>query len=298
MNKRLNDLFAFTVVAEEKSFTRAAAMLSVSQSALSYTIKGLEERLKLTLFYRTTRSVSLTEAGQVLYESLGPKLKEIDDLLKSLNTFKDNPSGTIRITSAEHAASKILMPKVLAFMKQYPNITIEISVDYAFIDIVEKNYDAGVRLGESVQKNMIALPISKPLRMAVVATPDYFEAFGIPEHPHDLQKHRCINLRLATYGTMLTWEFEKSGKELNVKVENSFISNNASLMRAALLDGVGLAYLPEDLIEDALAQGDLIRVLEDWCEPFDGYYLYYPNRSDHLPVFSLFLDFMKCVKYL
>ena len=293
MKTRLNDLIAFIAVAEEESFTRAAARLSVSQSALSHTIKGMESRLGLRLLTRTTRSVSLTEVGRKLYSSVAPGLQDIENELDSLNALKDSPSGTIRISTAEHAARNVLWPKILNFMQDYPDIHIEMSVDYALTDIVADKFDAGVRLGESLEKDMIAVSISPPLRMAVVGSPAYFEKYGIPESPRDLSEHRCINLRLPTYGRLLVWDFEKDGREVNVRVEGQLTVNKSFFIRDAALKGVGLAYLPQDMVKDAVADGRLVRVLEPWCDEFPGYYLYYPNRSQYSPAFSLFVEAMR-----
>lgn len=293
MKTRLNDLIAFVAVAEEESFTRAAARLSVSQSALSHTIKGLEERLGLRLLTRTTRSVSLTEIGRKLYSSVSPRLQDIEDELDSLNALKDSPSGTIRISTAEHAARNVLWPKMLKFMQDYPDINIEMSVDYALTDIVADKFDAGVRLGESLAKDMIAVSISKPMRMAVVGSTDYFEQYGIPKSPRDLSDHKCINLRLPTYGRLLVWDFEKDGREVNVRVEGQLTVNKSFFIRDAAIRGFGLAYLPEDMVANAIEDGRLIRVLEPWCDEFPGYYLYYPNRTQYSPAFSLFVEAMR-----
>lgn len=293
MKTKLNDLIAFIAVAEEESFTRAAARLSVSQSALSHTIKGLEERLGLRLLTRTTRSVSLTEIGRKLYDSVAPRLTEIESELDSLNALKDSPAGTIRISTAEHAARAFVWPKIVAFMREYPDINIEMTIDYALTDIVAAKYDAGVRLGESVEKDMIAVSISPTMRMAVVATPAYFEKFGKPEEPRELSEHNCINLRLPTYGRLLVWDFEKDGHDVNVRVEGQFTANKSSFIRDAALQGIGLAYVPEDMVLGDIREGKLERVLEPWCDVFPGYYLYFPNRSQYSPAFSLFVEAMR-----
>ncbi|MDY6926097.1 MAG: LysR family transcriptional regulator [Pseudomonadota bacterium] len=293
MKTKLNDLIAFIAVAEEESFTRAAARLSVSQSALSHTIKGLEERLGLRLLTRTTRSVALTEIGRRLYSSIAPRMLEIENELDSLNALKEKPAGTIRISAAEHAARSVVWPKILGFMQRFPDIHIEMTIDYSLSDIVADKYDAGVRLGESVEKDMIAVSISPPLRMAVVATPEYFSAYGKPVDPRDLSEHRCINLRLPTYGRLLVWDFEKDGHDVNVRVEGQFTANTSSFIRDAVLAGVGIAYLPEDMVLDDIAAGKLERVLDAWCDVFPGYYLYFPNRSQYSPAFSLFVEAMR-----
>ncbi len=293
MKTKLNDLIAFIAVAEEESFTRAAARLSVSQSALSHTIKGLEARLGLRLLTRTTRSVSMTEIGHKLYDSVAPRLNEIESELDSLNALKDSPAGTIRISTAEHAARAFLWPKIVSFMRRYPDINIEMTIDYSLTDIVADKYDAGVRLGESVDKDMIAVSISPPLKMAVVATPDYFSQYGKPLEPRDLSAHRCINLRLPTYGRLLVWDFEKDGHDVNVRVEGQFTSNKSSFIRDAALEGLGLAYIPEDLVQADITAGRLVRVMDEWCDVFPGYYLYFPNRSQYSPAFSLFVEAMR-----
>ncbi len=293
MKTKLNDLIAFIAVAEEESFTRAAARLSISQSALSHTIKGLEDRLGLRLLTRTTRSVSLTEIGRKLYSSIAPRMQEIEYELDSLNALKEKPAGTIRISTAEHAAHAVLWPRILDFMQRYPDIHIEMNVDNALADIVAEKYDAGVRLGESVDKDMIAVSISPPLRMAVVATPDYFKVHGIPMEPRDLAEHQCINFRLPTYGRLLVWDFAKDGHEVNVRVKGQFTVNKASFIREAVLEGVGIAYVPEDMVLEDISAGKLQRVLGAWCDEFPGYYLYFPNRSQFSPAFSLFVDAMR-----
>ena len=293
MKTKLNDLIAFIAVAEEESFTRAAARLSISQSALSHTIKGLEDRLGLRLLTRTTRSVSLTEIGRKLYSSIAPRMQEIEYELDSLNALKEKPAGTIRISTAEHAARAVLWPRILDFMQRYPDIHIEMNVDNALADIVAEKYDAGVRLGESVDKDMIAVSISPPLRMAVVATPDYFKEYGIPKEPRDLAEHQCINFRLPTYGRLLVWDFAKDGHEVNVRVKGQFTVNKASFIREAVLEGVGIAYVPEDMVVEDISAGKLQRALGSCCDEFPGYYLYFPNRSQFSPAFSLFVDAMR-----
>jgi DNA-binding transcriptional LysR family regulator len=293
MKTKLNDLMAFIAVAEEESFTRAAARLSVSQSALSHTIKGLEERIGLRLLTRTTRSVSLTDIGRRLYDSIAPRLDDIENELDSLNALKDKPAGTVRISVAEHAARNVLWPKIVKFMQKYPDIKVEMTIDYALTDIVAGKYDAGVRLGESLQKDMIAVNISPPMRMAVVASPDYFAQHGVPEHPKDLSAHNCINMRFPTYGRLMVWEFEKGGHELNVRVEGQFTTNKSFIIRDAVLEGLGIAFVPDDMVQNDIKAGTLIRVLEEWCDEFPGYYLYFANRSQYSPAFSLFVDAMR-----
>lgn len=298
MNKNYNDLLAFVSVAREGSFTKAAALLGVSQSALSHTVRGLETKLDVRLLHRTTRSVAATEAGERLLMSIGPKFDEIDYELELLNEFKLAPAGTVRITAAEHAVISILNPKLTEVVKQYPDINIEINIDYSLTDIVMQRFDAGVRIGESLDKDMIAVPISQALRMAVVGSKEYFKRYSIPQTPRDLIAHNCINLRLPTYGGLYQWEFEKDGKSLNVGVTGQFTFNSSTLRLQATLNGVGLSYLPEDMVQEQLKTGELIRVLDDWCQPFDGYYLYYPNRQLTSPAFKIIVDSLRVDKQL
>lgn len=288
-----NDLLAFLAVARERSFTRAAAQLGVSQSALSHTIRGLETRLGLRLLSRTTRSVAPTEAGERLLRALGPRLDEIDAELAALSELRDKPAGTIRITSGEHAADSILWPVLQRLLPDYPDIKVEIVVDYGLTDIVAERYDAGVRLGEQVAKDMIAVRIGPNMRMAVVGAPAYFAGRSPPQAPHDLTNHSCINIRLPTYSGLYVWEFEQGGRELKVRVEGQFVFNNMALRLHAVLAGFGLAYLPEDSVQAHLAEGSLIRVLEDWCAPFAGYHLYYPSRRQHTPAFALLVEALR-----
>lgn len=293
MNKSYNDLLAFVTVAREGSFTKAAGLLGVSQSALSHTVRGLEKRLDVRLLNRTTRSVSRTEAGERLLQSIAPKFEEIDHELELINEFKQRPGGTIRITAAEHAVNTILWPKVRDLLLEYPDINVEISVNYGFVDIVSERFDAGIRLGESLHQDMIAMPISAPLRMAVVATPNYWEKWGKPEIPNELINHNCINLRLPTYGGVYVWEFEKGDKEINVNVKGQVVMTSSQARLEAALSGLGVTYVPEDMIMQYLQTGELVRVLDDWCDPFDGYYLYYPNRKLSSPAFKLLMDALR-----
>ena len=293
MNKSYNDLVAFVVVAQEGSFTKAAGKLGVSQSALSHTVKGLETRLDVRLLHRTTRSVSPTAAGQRLLESVAPNLEAIDHQLEMINEFKDHPAGTLRITAAEHAVNTLLWPKAQALLAKYPDINLEISVNYGFVDIVAERFDAGIRLGESLDQDMIAVPISPPMRMAVVATPDYWQRHGKPSSPHDLVDHNCINIRFPTYGGLYAWEFEKGGKEISVNVKGQVVMTSSFMRLDAALKGLGVTYTPEDMVQDYLANGQLERVLEDWCAPFDGYYLYYPNRQLSSPALKLLVDTLR-----
>lgn len=286
----VSDLIAFLAVAREQSFTKAAAKLGVSQSALSHTIRGLEARLGLRLLTRTTRSVSPTEAGERLLLSIGPRFDEIESELAALSAFRETPAGTIRINAGEHAADFVLWPVLEKFLPEYPDINIEIIVDYGLTDIVAERYDAGVRLGEQVAKDMIAIRISPDMRMAVVGTPGYFEVRPKPLTPQELTNHNCINLRLPTYGSIYAWEFEKDGRELRVRVEGQLVFNTVALRLNAALAGMGLAYLPEELILEHVADRRLVRVLEDWCPPFPGYHLYYPSRRHMSPAFALVID--------
>jgi DNA-binding transcriptional LysR family regulator len=289
----LNELTAFLAVAREESFTKAAAKLGVSQSALSHTVRALEERLGLRLLTRTTRSVSPTEAGERLLNTVGPRLDEIETELTALSALREKPAGTIRITAGEHAADAILWPAIARLLPDYPDIRIEIIVDYGLTDIVAERYDAGVRLGEQVARDMIAVRIGPDMRMAVVGSPAYFARRPKPRAPQDLTTHNCINLRLPTYGGLYAWEFEKAGRELKVRVEGQLVFNTAALRMNAVLAGLGLAYLPEDQVTTCLADGRLVRVLADWCAPFAGYHLYYPSRRQATPAFSLLVDALR-----
>ncbi|OAV50704.1 LysR family transcriptional regulator [Rhizobium sp. WYCCWR10014] len=289
----VNDLIAFLAVARAQSFTKAAGKLGVSQSALSHTIRGLEERLGLRLLTRTTRSVAPTEAGERLLVSIGPRLDEIESELAALSAFREKPAGTIRINAGEHAADAILWPALEKLLPDYPDINVEIIVDYGLTDIVAERYDAGVRLGEQVAKDMIAVRIGPDMRMAVVGAPAYFDNRPKPLTPQDLTDHNCINLRLPTYGSVYAWEFEKDGRELRVRVEGQLVFNNIALRLNAVLAGLGLAYMPENLVEAHLADGRLVRVLEDWCLPFSGYHLYYPSRRHTSPAFALVVDALR-----
>jgi DNA-binding transcriptional LysR family regulator len=290
---KLDDLNALLAVARERSFTKAAAKLGVSPSALSQTVRELEARLKLRLLTRTTRSVSPTEAGERLLRNIGPRLDEIDAELKALSEFTEKPSGTIRISATENAASTVLMPVLGQLLPDYPDIKVEIIVDYGLTDIAADQFDAGVRPGETLAKGMIAVPISPPMRMAVVGSPSYFEARPQPRKPQDLTAHNCINLRLPTHGGLYAWEFEKGKREVKVRVDGQLVFNSATLMLNAALQGLGLLYLPEQQVQPYLADGRLVRVLADWCEPFSGYHLYYPSRRQPTPAFALVVDALR-----
>jgi DNA-binding transcriptional LysR family regulator len=289
----LNGLQAFLAVAQERSFTRAAARLGVSQSALSHTIRGLEARLGLRLLARTTRSVSPTEAGERLLGAVGPHFAGIAQALAVLSELREKPAGTIRITSGEHAAETLLWPALAKLLPRYPDINIELIVDYGLTDIVAERYDAGVRLGEQVAKDMIAVRIGPDLRMAVVGAPAYFAQRGRPKTPRELTSHDCINIRLPTYGGLYAWEFEKRGRELKVRVDGQLVFNTSALRLSAVRAGLGLAYLPEDQVRSEITDGRLIRVLDDWCPPFSGYHLYYPSRRQMTPAFAVLVEALR-----
>jgi DNA-binding transcriptional LysR family regulator len=288
-----NDIVAFLAVAREQSFTRAAAQLGVSQSALSQTVRGLESRLGLRLLTRTTRSVSPTEAGERLLRAAGPRLEEIDAELAALTELRDKPSGTIRITAHDHAVRAVLWPALKKLLPDYPDIRVEIVIDYGMTDIVAERYDAGVRSGEMVAKDMIAVRIGPDMRSAVVGAPSYFANRPKPKTPQDLTTHSCINLRLPTHGGLYAWEFEKGKRELRVRVEGQLVFNATAQMLEAALAGLGLAYVTEDSVQDHLAEGRLIRVLADWCPPYPGYHLYYPSRRQPTPAFTLLVDALR-----
>jgi DNA-binding transcriptional LysR family regulator len=285
----LNNLSAFLVVARERSFTRAAAQLGVSQSALSHTIRGLEEKLGIRLLTRTTRGVSPTEAGERLLANVGPYYEGIEIELAALSELRDKPAGTVRISAHDHAADTILWPKLSKLLPDYPELRIEINIDYGMIDIVEQRFDAGVRHGDRVAKDMIAMRIAPDMRMAVVGSPSYFSTRKKLVRPQELTTHNCANLRLATYGGLYAWEFAKAGKELQVQVQGQMIFNTTLQMLTAALQGYGLAFVPEDLVRQHVAEGRLVRVLEDWCPAFPGYHLYYPSRRQSSPAFALVL---------
>ena len=291
--ENFNDILAFLAVARERSFTKAAAKLGVSQSALSHTISGLEARLGLRLLTRTTRSVSPTEAGERLLLTVGHRFEEIEAELEALSELREKPAGTIRITAIDYVADTILWPKLAKFLPEYPDIKVEITVDYGLTDIVAQRYDAGVRSGEQVAKDMIAVRIGPDMRMAVVGAPSYFAKRSLPKKPQDLTDHNCINLRLPTYGGLYAWEFEKGGRELKVRVDGQLVFNGTVQMLNAALAGFGLAYVPEDLAQPHLAKGLLKRVLEDWCPPYSGYHLYYPSRRQPSAAFALLVDALR-----
>jgi DNA-binding transcriptional LysR family regulator len=289
----LADLTSFLAVAEERSFTRAAAKLGTSQSALSHTVRRLEERLGVRLLTRTTRSVAATQAGERLMETLRPALDEIETRLDALSELRDKPAGNIRITTSESAAETILWPALSRLLPDYPDIRVELTLEQALTDIVAERFDAGVRLGEQVEKDMIAVRIGPDLRMAVVGAPGYLERRAAPESPHDLAHHDCVNLRLATAGGFYAWEFEKGGRELRVRVDGRVAFNDPRLTVTAAVAGFGLVCVPEDYAVAPLADGRLVRVLEDWCPPFPGYHLYYPSRRQQSPAFALLVEALR-----
>ncbi|GBL58883.1 DNA-binding transcriptional regulator, LysR family [Pseudomonas citronellolis] len=289
----LNDLQAFVTVAREGSFTRAAARLGVSQSAVSQVVSALEARLKIRLLTRTTRSVSLTSAGERLFQAIGYRFDEIEAELDALTELRDKPAGTVRITCGDHVIRTTLLPKLMPLLREYPDIKLELDVNYGFRDIVADRFDAGVRFSETVDQDMIAVPIGPELRMAVVAAPAYFAQHPIPKTPRDLVAHRCINIRFPTYGGLDAWEFERRGQKLKVRVDGQLVFNTTTHIAEAAVGGMGIAYLPEEEFAPHLAEGRLRRVLEDWCPPFSGYHLYYPSRRQPSPAFSLVVDALR-----
>ncbi len=285
--ENLNDLAAFVVVAQERSFTRAAAKIGVSQSALSQTIRGLEARLGMRLLIRTTRSVAPTEAGDRLLATVGPRIEDIRAELAALSELRDKPAGTVRISADEHAATMILWPALQKLLPAYPDITVEVALNNGLVDIVGERCDAGIRFGDIVDKDMIAVPIGPDMRMVVVGSPSYFQDHAKPSVPQDLTGLPCINLRLPTYGGLYPWEFQKDGRELRVRVEGQLIFNSIALMLNAALAGFGLAYLAEDQVQPHLQAGQLVQVLADFCPAFSGHHLYYPSRKQPSPAFTV-----------
>lgn len=291
--RNLNDLLAFVTVAREGSFTRAAATLGVTQSAISQAVRGLEERLQIRLLTRTTRSVAPTAAGERLAQALGHRFDEIEAELDALTELRDKPGGTVRITCGDNVLRTVLLPKLAPLLREYPDITLEFDMSYGFRDIVAERFDAGVRLGNTIDKDMIAVPIGPPLRMAVVASPSYLAANPKPKTPQDLTRHRCINQRMPTSGGLYVWDFARRGKRVNVRVDGPLIFNTAPPQIDAALAGLGITLLPEDELTSQLADGSLVRILEDWCPPFAGYHLYYPSRRQPSPAFSLVLQALR-----
>ncbi|MQP74676.1 LysR family transcriptional regulator [Stenotrophomonas sp. MYb238] len=291
--RNLNDLLAFVTVAREGSFTRAGAALGVSQSALSQAIKALEERLRIRLLTRTTRSVSPTPAGERLLLAIGNRFDEIEAELDALTELRDKPAGTVRITCGDHVLRTVLLPRLLPLMHRYPDIGVEFDVSYGLRDIVADRFDAGVRLGESIDRDMVALPIGPKLRMAAVASPAYFSRHPPPRVPEDLTGHNCLNIRFPTAGGLYVWEFERRGRQVNVRVEGQAIFNTSPPIVLAALDGLGVAFLPEEEFAPHIEEGRLVRVLQDWCPPFSGYHLYYPSRKQHSPAFALVIEALR-----
>jgi DNA-binding transcriptional LysR family regulator len=288
-----NDLVAFLAVARDRSFTRAAARLGVTPSALSHTVRGLEERLGVRLLNRTTRSVTPTEAGERLLERVGPRFDEIEAEIAALGELRDKPAGNIRITTDPHAIETVLWPKLRKLLVEYPDINVELVSDYGLKDISAEGYDAGVRLGELVAKDMITVPISPEMRLVAVASPSYFARRPIPQAPQELSSHRCINFRQPTSGGLYAWEFEKNGRELRVRVDGQLVFSSNPMMLQAALGGFGLAYLFEDEVQPHVQAGTLIQVLSDWSPPFPGYHLYYPSRRQHTPAFTVLVDALR-----
>ncbi|MGA4113127.1 LysR substrate-binding domain-containing protein [Ralstonia nicotianae] len=289
----LNDLLAFVTVAREGSFTRAAAKLGVTQSALSQTVSGLETRLKIRLLTRTTRSVSPTAAGERLLQAIGHRFDEIESELEALTELRDKPAGTVRLTCGDQIIRTTLLPKLMPLLHEYPDIKLELDINYGFRDIVADRFDAGVRFSGTVDKDMIAVRIGPDMRMAVVASPAYFAKHPAPKTPRDLVHHQCINIRFPTYGGLDVWEFERRGRKLKIRVDGQLVVNTTPHIAAAAVGGLGVAYLPEDEFWPHLEEGRLVRVLEDWCPPFSGYHLYYPSRRQPSPAFALVLDALR-----
>lgn len=294
MSRRaFNDLYAFAAVANERSFTRAAARLGISQSTLSQTIRNLEEQLNVRLLTRSTRSVSLTEAGARLMETLGPGFAQMETALDALGDLTDRPRGTIRISAGEHAAVSILQPALTKFLEDYPDIRVEIATDNALIDIVADGFDAGVRMGDMLAQDMIAMRISPDIRFAIAVSPDYLASTAPIMRPQDLTAHRCIMSRMPTHGDILTWELEREGEETKIKIEGPLIVTTIGLRISAALAGTGLIFIPEDQIVGHITEGRLTPVLEEWWPTYDGYHLYYPSRRQPTPAFRLLLDALR-----
>src|SRR3954447_13463028 len=288
------DLLAFLAVAREHSFTRAAAKLGMSQSALSQILRGLEERVGVRLLNRTTRTVTPTQAGERLFQKIGPKFNEMDVELAALSELREKPAGTLRVTATEYAAQAILLPALAKILPVYPDIKVEVFIDYGLTNIVAAQYDAGIRPGELVAKDMIAVRVGPDLRMAVVASPSYFMSRKKPRTPQDLTQHNCVNLHLPTHGgSLYAWEFERDGRDINVRVDGQLVFNSSGALLHAALQGLGLAYLTEGQVQPYLSSGELVRVLADWCPPFSGYHLYYPSRRQASPAFSLLVDALR-----
>ena len=289
----LGDLTVFLAVAEERSFTRAAARLRTSQSALSQTVRRLEARLGLKLLTRTTRSVAPTEAGEQLLGTLRPAFDDIDTKLAALSELRDKPAGSIRITTSQHAAETVLWPAASKLLRKYPEMKLEVSVDSALTDIVASRFDAGIRLGEQVARDMVAVRIGPALRMAVVGAPSYFATRPVPKTPHDLTQHACVNIRMQTLGGLYVWEFGKHGRGLNIRVDGPLVFNSVPMVLKAVAEGFGLACVMEDHVARLVARGTFVRVLDDWCPAFPGYHLYYPSRRQSSPAFTLLAEILR-----
>lgn len=290
---KVNDLQAFVAVARDQSFTKAAAKLRITPSALSHTMRGLEERLGVRLLARTTRNVAPTEAGERLLQAIAPLFDQIAAEVDALSELRDRPRGTLRITCTDDQIELCLRPMLAEFLKNYPEITLELYVDYGFTNVVEERFDAGIRLGESISKDMIAVRIGPDWRLAVVGSPEYFSRHPAPKTPHDLTQHPCVNIRHRPSGTIYAWEFEKDGHAFTVKAEGQLVFNSIMHMLNAAVDGIGLAYVPEQLVAPYLADGRLQEILADWCPTFQGYHLYYPNRHQASPAFAAFVEALK-----
>lgn len=289
----LNQLTWFQAVAEERSFTKAAAKLGVAQSTLSHTIKQLEAGMGISLLTRTTRNVATTAAGERLLQTIIPRIAEIENEIAALMAFREKPSGSLRLTLSDHALESVVWPKLKSVLRAYPDISIELILDSTFRNIVEEGFDAGVRLGERVEKDMIAVRIGPDWRLVAVGSPDYFAAHGVPQRPQDLVRHACINMRHETAGSLYAWEFEKDGKALNVRVNGQLTFNNSYAMIDAAVNGYGIAYVPENIVERHVASGSLVQVLDDWSPFFEGYFLYYPSRRQNLPAFKVIVDALR-----
>ncbi|MGY3885781.1 LysR family transcriptional regulator [Aeromonas aquatica] len=293
LKENFNELQLFLAVARERSFTRAASKLGVSQSALSHAIKALEERLNMRLLTRTTRSVAPTEVGERIIACLEPRLADLELALGAILQINGTATGNLRLSAGEHAVRSLLWPKLKPFLKAHPQIKVELVVDNGFVDIVAGRFDGGVRLGESVDKDMVAVRIGPDIRMVVVGAPAYLASRGTPQTPHELSHHCCINMRLPTAGGLYHWEFEQGGKPLRVRVEGQLILNLLGERIEAAEEGLGLACVPEDMVQGALGAGTLVQVLADWCPTFAGYHLYYPSRKQHTPAFALLIEALR-----
>lgn len=291
--ENFNDLQVFVTVARERSFTRAAAQLGVSQSALSHTVRALEERLGVRLLTRTTRNVSMTEAGERLYVSVAPRLEEIEAEIAAVAEYRDHPAGTVRITASEHVANTVVWPRLADVLPRYPDLKVELTIDYGLADIVEQRYDIGIRLGERVAQDMIAVPVTGPQRMAIVGSPAYFRTHAAPQRPADLAAHDCIGLRLPTHGGLMVWDLRKDEQNVNVRVQGQWTFNSSIAMHRAALAGAGLAYLLEDMVLEDIAAGRLQRVMQDWCDVFDGFYAYYPCRRQSSSALRVVIDALR-----